>query len=277
MEFTTIITGLAFPEGIRWHEGALYFSDMQSQQVMRWSDGVLSVLAHVPGKPSGLGFSGADTILIASQDDRLLKRGVTTRFNQKLETVADLSDVATWHLNDMLCTPEGQCYVGNYGNAAPPGDPIAPATLALVQPDGAVSAAAEELYFPNGMAFLNEGAQLVVAETRSEPGRLTIFDRHKDGTLSNRRVLYEFDGQWPDGIAVDGHENIWVASPFSHEVLCISAGGELLKSVEVQNPYAVAVGGPAGDQLFVATAETWMPEEAAVQRTGAIVQVSGAI
>lgn len=47
--------------------------------------------------------------------------------------------------------------------------------LIRVSPDGTATAAAGAMMFANGMATADGGAALVVAETRSEPGRLTAF------------------------------------------------------------------------------------------------------
>ena len=278
---TVIVDGLAFPEGARWRNGALYFSDMHSHQVLRWEGGRLEVLAHIPGKPSGLGFTADGALLVASQHDRSVYRVDLAAPGSGAELHADLSGVASWHLNDMITDGEGNAYVGNFGSGAPPGEPIAPAALARVGADGAVTVAADELFFPNGMAFSADGRTLTVAETRSEPGRLTQFDVAEDGSLSNRRVLVEFASEWPDGIAIDRNGDFWVASPFSDEVLRVTADGEIAERVAVTAPYAVAIGGdPDGDggsDLFVASAETWLPEEAAVRRSGRIVRIDGVV
>lgn len=275
--FEVLVSGLAFPEGPRWHQGALYFSDVHSHQVLRWGDGAVEILAHVPEKPSGLGFIGDTTLLIASQHDRRVYSVDLAARASEPQLHADVAGVATWHLNDMLTDATGRAYVGNYGNGAPPGEPIQPASLALVELDGSVRSVAEDLYFPNGMAIVDNGRTLVVAETRSEPGRLTAFSIADDGSLSDRRVVIEFDGQWPDGISVDKHGNIWVALPFDDEVVCVSMHGEILDRVFVPQPYAVAVGGDEGRDLFVASAKTWIPAQAAVEREGMILRVSGAV
>lgn len=266
-----VVTGLAFPEGPRWRSGSLYFSDMQSQQVYNWSpDGTLRVVAHIPGKPSGLGFLNDSTLLIASQHDRIVYKVDLEDRAARPVPHCDLSGIATWHLNDMISDNVGRTYVGNYGSDAPPGQDIAPACLALVQRDGSASIVADGLFFPNGMVFRNGGKELVVAETRSTPGRLTVFDVHDDGSLDNRRTLIEFPSEWPDGLTVDSEDGIWVASPFSNEVIRVAAEGIVSDRLPVANPYAVALGGADGRDLFVCAAETWEPERAAVERTGSI-------
>lgn len=273
----TIVAGLAFPEGLRWHGGALYFSDMHSHQVLRWKNGRLEILAHIPGKPSGLGFIGDDVMLVASQHDRSVWRVNLAEPTSPPVLHADVSAIATWHVNDMITDTVGNAYVGNFGNGAPPGEPIQAASLAKVSVDGTVTSAADNLYFPNGMAFSHDEQVLYVAETRSEPGRITAFDVHKDGSLTGRRVVIEFADEWPDGIAIDRNGDLWVASPFSDEVLRVSVQGEVLERLKVAAPYAVGIGGSAGSDLFVASADTWVPEDAAVSRSGRIVLVADAV
>ena len=46
--------------------------------------------------------------------------------------------------NDLITDDAGRAYVGNYGSGAPPGEPIAPAVLIMVETDGTVRAVADE-------------------------------------------------------------------------------------------------------------------------------------
>ncbi|WP_166867831.1 SMP-30/gluconolactonase/LRE family protein [Salinibacterium sp. ZJ70] len=268
---TKIITGLAFPEGPRWFNGALYFSDMHSLEVWRWTpEEGGAPIATIPGKPSGLGFLDSKTLLVSSQNDRCVMRVDLDDLEAGPRVHADVSGIATWHLNDMITDAQGRAYVGNYGSGAMPGEHIDAAALAFVDTDGTVTPAADDLYFPNGMAFRAGGRELVVAETRSEPGRLTVFDVAADGSLSNRRTLIEFETEWPDGIARDVEDAVWVASPFSGEVIRVDVNGEVTDRLAIANPYAVALGGADGRDLFVCSAANWQPELALAERSGAI-------
>src|SRR6476469_6939029 len=97
--FHTVVQGLAFPEGPRWHDGALWFSDMQGGTVHRVvPGGPLETVVEVPGLPSGLGWLPDGRLLVVSMHDRqvmVLTDGV-------LSVHADLSDLATGKTNDML-------------------------------------------------------------------------------------------------------------------------------------------------------------------------------
>ena len=71
---TVVLDGLKFPEGPRWHDGRLWFSDMHARRVMTLDpDGQTSVICEVPNKPSGLGFLEDGRLLVVSMaDNRLL-------------------------------------------------------------------------------------------------------------------------------------------------------------------------------------------------------------
>ncbi len=91
-EPTTLLDGRAFLEGPRWHDGALWVSDMHAQQVLRVQpDGTVDVVAEVAGDPSGLGFWSDGSVLIVSMRDRRLLRMVDSEAPALL---ADCSDLA---------------------------------------------------------------------------------------------------------------------------------------------------------------------------------------
>jgi sugar lactone lactonase YvrE len=264
----TLAERLTFPEGARWRDGALWFSDMHAHAVLRLEpDGTLRTVADVPDCPSGLGFLPDGRLLVVSMHDRRVLR----LDPDGLREHADLHELAPWHCNDMAVDASGRAYVGNFGDASAPPEPPAPTALIVVEPTGEARIVAEELMFPNGIAVTPDGGTLIVAETRSVPGRLTAFTIDGHGDLSERRVLIEFGpGELPDGIALDAELGIWVAMPFSGEVVRVSADGVVDRRLSIENPYAVAIGGPDQAELFVCTAPAWEPEEAARLRGGAI-------
>ncbi|MCL2533178.1 MAG: SMP-30/gluconolactonase/LRE family protein [Nocardiaceae bacterium] len=274
----SIASGLAFPECPRWREGRLWFSDIYRGVVLRLdpTTGDLERVVEVPGEPAGLGFLPDGRLLIASVQERKLYR---LESDGTLAVHADLHGIATWHLNDMTVDATGRAYVGNYGDdSAPPAAPL-PADLAMVEPDGSAHVVAEQMMFANGMVITTDGSTLIVAETRATPARLSAFTIEADGSLVDRRSLIEFDDPHilPDGIALDAENGVWVASPFNEEVIRVSAAGEITDRITVPHPYAVALGGADGRDLFVCTADTWVPEEALRLGGGAIRRLRVAV
>jgi len=269
---TTLVEDLAFPECPRWHEGALWFTDVAAGEIVRVDPvtGATELVSSVAGHPAGLGFLPDGRLLIAVGETRQLLRREP---DGELVVHADLSGLATGMLNDMHVDARGRAYVGNYGDDSVPPAPPYPAVLTLVDPDGSVRPAADGMRFANGIHLTPDGATLVVAETRATPGCLTAFDVADDGSLSGRRTVAEFEpGVLPDGIAMAPDASTWVASPFSGEVLHVSADGEVVDRLEVESPYAVALGGDG--ELYVCVAPTWEPGPALELRGGAILRFS---
>jgi sugar lactone lactonase YvrE len=268
--FETLATGLTFPEAPRWHDGALWFSDMHAHAVLRLDPaGRMTMVAEIPGCPSGLGFLPDGRMLVVSMHERRVLRLDPDGPRQH----ADLGELAPWHCNDMAVDQKGRAYVGNFGDDSAPPAPPKPTVLIVVEPDGQARVVADELMFPNGIVVTDGGRTLIVAETRSVPGRLTAFRVLPDGSLTGRRTLAEFSaGELPDGIAVDATGGIWVAMPFSGQVVRVSPHGAVTRRIDVDSAYAVAIGGPDGGDLFVCTAPSWVPEEAARLRQGSVLR-----
>ncbi len=272
----TVVEGLSFPEGPRWHAGRFYFSDFYQHVVFALGeDGVLETVAEVPGQPSGLGWLPDGRMLVVSMTDRRLLR---QEVDGSLTLHADLGEVAAFHCNDMVVDATGRAYVGNFGFDTHAGVGPAPANLARVDPDGAVSIAETDLQFPNGTVITPDGGTLIIGETYAS--RLTAFDIDHAGNLSNRRVWADIAPHVPDGICLDADGAIWVADPRGNCVVRVQAGGQILQRIDTgRGAFACALGGDDRQTLYVCTA-TGSGPHAQARRDGRIeclrVDVPGA-
>jgi sugar lactone lactonase YvrE len=270
-----LIDGLRFPEGPRWHEDRLWFSDMHDHRVLAVGlDGNRETIVEVPNDPSGLGWLPDGRLLVVSMRDRRLLRLDA----EGLAEVADLSSLAKCQCNDMVVDGRGRAYVGNFGFDLHLGDSPTPTNLILVEPDGSARSVAEDLRFPNGTVITPDGRTLVVGE--SFGGCLTAFDIAEDGSLANRREWARMEKAVPDGICLDAEGAIWVASPVSGEVLRLREGGEVTQRIEVEHQaFACMLGGAERKTLFICTAASSDPKQTDA-RTGRIefveVEVAGA-
>ena len=179
--------GVYFGEGPRWRQGRLWFSDFYARAVKSVSlAGDVRVEVKFDDAPSGLGWTPDGAMLIVSMANRcVLKRAP----DRPVTVHADLSRVATFLSNDMVVDASGGAYVGDFGfdfhdEVLKRGEMAVfadhPATkLARVAPDGAVTAAADDMHFPNGSVIAPDGKTLIVAETLG--ARLTAFDIGPDG------------------------------------------------------------------------------------------------
>ncbi len=272
----TLVDGLTFPEGPRWHDGKLWFSDFYTYRVLRAGlDGKVETVAEVPQQSSGLGWTPAGDLLIVSMLDRKLLR----MQGGKLQTFADLSPIATFHCNDMVVDKSGRAYVGNFGFDLHAGAAPRPASLARVDPDGNVSVAATDMMFPNGSVITPDGKTMVIAETIAN--RLTAFDIANDGALSNRRLFAPLDGCFPDGICLDAEGAIWVADARGMRVIRVFDGGRIERTISTgaRRVFACMLGGERRRTLFLCTSSGSGPD-VAKKRDGKIefaeVDVPGA-
>ena len=145
-----------------------------------------------------------------------------------------------------------------------------PAVLALVDPDGSVRIAADDLHFPNGTVITPDGRTLIVAETIAL--RLTAFDVAADGSLSNRREWAPVGLRTPDGICLDADGAVWIANALAPECVRVAEGGEVLDVVTTEMPvFACALGGEDGRTLFLMSAPDSQPGVVADARDGAIL------
>src|SRR4051794_20418762 len=179
-ELRALAEGGAFFEAPRWHDGRWWVSDFYRGAVFAVDPaGHEEEILRVDGQPSGLGWMPDGSLLVVSmKDHRLLRRTPDGEVSEH----ADISEHCGGHANDMVVDAEGRAYVGNFGfDLMGGGDPV-PANLVRVDPDGAVSVAAEDIRFPNGSVITPDGGTLIVGETAA--ARYTAFDIGDDGSLS---------------------------------------------------------------------------------------------
>lgn len=269
---TVVLDGLKFPEGPRWHDGRLWFSDMHARRVMAMDPtGQTSVVCEVENKPSGLGFLQDGRLLVVSMaDHRLL---VLDR-DLGLREVADISPFVGGDANDMVVDAFGRSYIGNFGFDFAGGEDFQTTTLVRVDPNGQACVVAEDLAFPNGAVITPDGKTLIVAETFGR--RLTAFTVEEDGALAGRRTWADLGRATPDGICLDEEGAIWVASPTTAECLRVREGGEVLASVpmsEGRGAYACMLGGDDRKTLYICTAEGDEADRQAGRSRGWIEQV----
>jgi sugar lactone lactonase YvrE len=264
-----LLDDLTFPEGPRWYEGRLWFSDMYSSRVLAVDEGgSAEVVAMVEHQPSGLGWLPDGRLLVVSMTDRrVLRLDAGT-----LVEHADLSALVSSHCNDMVVDAVGRAYVGNFGFDLHGGEAPCTTRLVIAEPDGQARVVADALSFPNGSAITPDDRTLIVAETFAD--RLTAFDIAPDGSLSQRRVFANLEGVAPDGICLDAEECVWVASPTVRAVLRVREGGEVTHRVDVGRPaFACMLGGVGRQTLYICTASTSFPDKCRRRRDGRVESV----
>ncbi len=243
-----LANGFCFGEGPRWFEGLLWFSDMLGEAVhtadMR---GTLTTLP-VPGHfPSGLGFRPDGSLLIASTEDRQVLR----YDGETVVTIADLADLVSANLGDMVVDEAGRAYIGSQARSG--------GVIVRLDPDDSAAIVADDLDFPNGMV-ITPGRALIVAESIGR--RLTAFTIDDQGGLGDRRVFADgLDGP-PDGIALDAEGGVWTSMTLAHQFERIIAGGAVTDRIDIGDRVAIAcaLGGPQRRTLFLLSSTDAYPQ-----------------
>src|SRR6185312_15305076 len=135
-DVNALVTGRSFLEGPRWHDGALYVSDMHGDAVLRVSeDGEVSTVVELE-QPSGLGWLPDGSMLIVS----MTRRQVMRFDGSDLAVHADVSAFSSHEINDMCVDRHGHAFVGQFGFDYFAGGKPAAAALLRVDPDGSACA-----------------------------------------------------------------------------------------------------------------------------------------
>lgn len=266
----TLVDGLAFAEGPRWHDGSLFLSDMHAHQVLRIEpDGTASVVLQHTSPVSGVGWLPDGRLLAVAMEGEVLRLdpgGVAVH--------ADLRPLAAHGINDMVSHPGGWSYVGQFGYDRHAGGRPSPSALLRVDEDGSVTAAAEGLLVANGMAITPDGATLLVAE--SAGGRISSFTIGPAGALGERTIWAELpEGHAPDGMCIDAEGAAWIAAVTAGRFIRVLAGGEVTDEVlvdEGRRAIACVLGGADRRLLHMLTATTLGDAESSLAALAARVE-----
>ena len=245
----TLMTGLAFGESPRWHEGRLWFSNWVAQEIVAVDlDGRSQVVLRVPYDtfPFSIAWLPDGRLLIVSRSDRPLLRREP---GGALVAHTDLGRLAARGWNEIVVDGRGNVYINGLS-----GEESAQGIVALVASDGSVRQVAEGLAFPNGMAVTPDNSTLIVAESFGK--KLTAFDISADGSLSGRRVWADLGDGVPDGVCLDAEGALWYGDVPNKRCVRVREGGQVLQSITLDRGcFACALGGADRRTLFMLTAE----------------------
>jgi sugar lactone lactonase YvrE len=244
--------GLTWGEGPRWNDGALWVSDTQKGGI--WTDSAGAwTFTPLAAQPNGLWFLPGGRLVGAMMSENRVGLWDGAGFGP----YADLSAVAAGPLGDMAGDRHGGLYVDDVGYAAHLGEQPRPGRLVYVSPDGRATVAAEGVEFPNGLAIIDDGRTLVVAETWAQ--RLTAFTIGAGGQLTGKRLFADLSTvvhpeARPDGICA-APDGVWVCTLTAHTVALVGQSG-LLAQISTGDGYPIACCLDPAGRLLVTVAES---------------------
>jgi gluconolactonase len=247
-----VTTGFQFAEGPAWAaDGALVFSDIPSNRILRWSakEG-LKRITDDGGGANGNAFDEQKRLYTCEGRRRRIVRRTA---EGKVEILADRFEGKRFNApNDIVVRHDDHVYFTDPAF----GDQVDQRELPFygiyhLTPRGDLTAVARLETRPNGIALSHNGRALYVAD--SDQRNVLLFDLDRGGNASNMRVLITGIEGVPDGLKVDDRGDIYVAAG---AIAIYSAQGKLLRTLPLpEKPSNLAFGDADGKSLYV-TART---------------------
>jgi gluconolactonase len=219
---SVLAEGLRFPEGPAFAaDGSLWVVEMKGEGLVQYKDGSLKRF-HVGGSPNGIAIDGR-------KFDANTRKTVTVASEVDGETLNKPNDLAFDRDGNLVFTCPGESRKEPTGYAC------------VLLRDGTVKKITSGKYFPNGVAFTNNGKQLVMAETYKH--RLWIGDWNAETCeWTNERIWCDVGGPdgpgGPDGMAFNLEGELYVAMYGTGEIRMVDGEGKLFDKISLpaQNP-----------------------------------------
>jgi sugar lactone lactonase YvrE len=251
-ELTTVLSGLAFPESLRWHNDELWFADVLAGKVYRSRVhlGQFFEVAAIQPTVGGLGWLPSGDLIVVDCDARKV---ILINNDGAQSTYVDMSQTWQYPANDMFVEKDGTIWIGSYG-FDPETDSPRVSSLARYR-SGKLDFPVGNLIFPNGIARIDEKL-LVVSETFAD--RLAILETLPTGEVVIKKRIELPPHATPDGLTVDENGHVWVASAYGQAVLKVDPiSNRVERAVEIQGRgvFDCTFGGPELETLFIATSD----------------------
>lgn len=174
-------------------------------------------------------------------------------------------DQSRSRLNDGTIAPDGLFWIGTMRDFANP-TPEPLGSLYRIDPSGEIAVVVDGgLDIPNGLEFLDDGSEAYWVDSmafklnkwRVEKSGNSYALTHPEVVVDFRTVLPEMASPQPDGMVRVDNGDVFIAVFGSLKVFHFTAAGQPVQQFEfpAQRITSVAFGGPAGDEMFVTTAD----------------------
>jgi sugar lactone lactonase YvrE len=206
-------------EGITFAGGAAYVSEPRASRIWKLAaDGTATQFAEVP-HAIGLATAADGALLVADageSNDPMVLDGALWRVDAAGTPTRLASDLPS--PNFVVALPDGGALVSDDFDTR----------VFHVAADGTVSVAIPDVPSPNGMAYGPGRQALYVASTFTQQGEITRFGVGVDGLpdATQRQVLFAIGaGATLDGVAVDEHDQVYVAANVRGQILRVRGDG----------------------------------------------------
>jgi gluconolactonase len=258
--------GLLRPEGVMaLDDGSLYAADGRGRCARIEKDGQTSFFGAVGGVPNGICIDHRGHCIIANIGNGEVQSLSPGGDHTVLMTEAD--GVRMPSPNFPFIDSRERLWVSNSTKRSDLDEALrtpAPDGCIVLIHNGTSSIAAEGIFFANGIALDPAEQFLYVAESMQR--RILRFPMERDGSLGPREVYGPAilgPLGFPDGIAFDEAENLWVTFPAWNAIGCIRKSGALeivledAKGRVLQRPSNICFGGEERRTAFIGSLDGW--------------------
>jgi gluconolactonase len=217
-----IAGGLEFPEGPAFDlEGDLWCVELEGGCLTRWSeDGLERYPAD--GMPNGLAFDGAGRAWVCDAGQNAVRT-----FEPGTENWQTVADAIRGH---PLSAPNDLAFdsAGSLVFTCPRGSERRSVGYACcLRPEGVLFEIASRMRFPNGLAFVDGGKALIVAETHCQRLWKGGWDAEKLRWIGPSPWAEVGGPVGPDGMALGADGMLYVAVFGSGQVKAVDGNGEI--------------------------------------------------
>lgn len=228
--------GLQFPEGPAFtRDGSLWAVELKGGNLVRYKDEKLERF-YVGGHPNGIAIDGKGLLWFCDAGENSIRCfDLSTHQTKTIATHVDSEQLNK--PNDLAFDKKGNLVF------TCPGDSRKEPTgyACVLMGDRTVKKITDEKYFPNGLAFTNDGKSLVMAETYQH--RLWKGDWNVEtGEWTNSKVWCNIGGPdgpgGPDGMAFNEDGNLYVAVYGTGRIKVVNEAGIISNEISLpgQNP-----------------------------------------
>ncbi len=248
-------------EGPVWHDGALWFVDIERHRLYRF-DPVSNANEHWDaGQRIGVAVPASDGRWMVGLEDCA---GLWDPASGELERIcAPEADFPRNRFNDGKCDPRGRFYAGTMSLDLEEGR----GALYRIDADGSCRTMLEQVTISNGLAWNAALETVYYIDTGTRRVDAFRWDA-ETGAISERRTVYEFESGnagVPDGMCIDVTGKLWVALWGGSGVVCVDpAAGAIVHRISVPTEHITSCcfGGASFEDLYITSARQGLSAEA---------------
>lgn len=254
-----LATGFDWAEGPVWFgdAGALLFSDIPNNRILRWTEDGLSTYRSPSNYANGHTRDRQGRLISCEHGTRRVTR---TEWDGSITALADSFGGKRLNSpNDVIVAQDDSIWFSDphYGILSDYEGFRAEQELGCsvyrIAPDGQIDAMITDMNCPNGLAFGPGENRLYVADTgrmfSGDAQHIRVYDM-LNGKPTNGRLFHTISAGCADGVRLDSDGNLW--SSAADGVHCIAPDGHLMGKIFVPELVSnLCFGGRAKHRLFI--------------------------